>query len=317
MFYLFHGDDEHSQKETLADLVAKLGDPAMLELNTTRFEGSIPISNLRQACSAVPFLAKARLVIVKGFFATNPTKAVLDELVAFLPTLPETTRLIFLESEALRETHTIVKLAQTGKAGYAKLFNRPEGAALEKWIREWVEGKNGRIAPAAIHLLMTNIGNELQLLENEIEKLLLYKLDGVIETADVHLLCPYVAESSIFDLVDALGGRNSKKAALLLQQKLLDGTDPFYIFSMFVRQFRLLIQIKELADSGQRPTAIAKELKMHNFVVEKLFRQGQQFSIGQLEQIYRHLLEIDVGVKTGRNEMTTALNLFTASLTAH
>ena len=39
MFYLFHGDDEHSQRETLADLMAKLGDPTMLDLNTTRFEG--------------------------------------------------------------------------------------------------------------------------------------------------------------------------------------------------------------------------------------------------------------------------------------
>jgi DNA polymerase-3 subunit delta len=180
-----------------------------------------------------------------------------------------------------------------------------------------VEEKNGRIAPAAVHLLATNIGNDLQILDNEIEKLVLYKLEGVIETADVNLLCPYVAEASIFDLVDALGGRNSKRAALLLQQKFLDGTDPFYIFSMFVRQFRLLIQVKELADTGQRPANIAKELKMHNFVAEKLFRQAQQFGMGQLEQIYHHLLEVDVGVKIGRNDMTTALHLLVASLTTN
>jgi DNA polymerase III delta subunit len=54
---------------------------------------------------------------------------------------------------------------------------------------------------------------------------------------------------------------------------------------------------------------------MHNFVAGKLYQQAQQFSLPQLEQIYHHLLEVDVGVKTGRNDMVTALNLFVAGLT--
>ena len=84
---------------------------------------------------------------------------------------------------------------------------------------------------------------------------------------------------------------------------------------MFVRQFRLLIQVKELADGGSRPPAIATALKMHSFVVGKIYQQSRGFSLTQLEQIYRHLLDIDVAVKTGRNEMPTALNLLVASLT--
>ena len=104
-------------------------------------------------------------------------------------------------------------------------------------------------------------------------------------------------------------------SALLLQEKFLEGADPFYLFSMFIRQFRLLIQVKELADDGKRPPAISQELKMHSFVAGKLYQQCQGFSIGQLEQIFRHLLTIDVEVKTGRNDMTTALNLLVASLT--
>jgi DNA polymerase-3 subunit delta len=84
---------------------------------------------------------------------------------------------------------------------------------------------------------------------------------------------------------------------------------------MFTRQFRLLIQVKELADEGKRPQTISQELKLHNFVVGKLYQQCQGFSLTQLEQIYRHLLDIDVEVKTGRNDMTTALNLLVAALT--
>ena len=315
MFYIFHGDDTHSQKETLADLIGKLGDPAMLDLNTTRLEGLVPLNHLRQACSAMPFLAKVRLVLVSGLFAAKPDKAYLKELADYLPQLPETARLVFLESEALPATHAIVKLAQAEKTGFEKLFARPEGPQLDRWIRQRVEEKNGRITPHAIHLLATHIGNNLQILDNEIEKLVVYKSGAEITGDDVTLLCPYLAEASIFDLVDALGNRNSKKAALLLQQKFLEGADPFYLFSMFVRQFRLLIQVKEMVDAGGRPPAISQRLKMHSFVAGKMHQQSAQFSLPQLEQIYRHLLDVDVAVKTGRNDMVTALNLFVAALT--
>ncbi len=36
--------------------------------------------------------------------------------------------------------------------------------------------------------------------------------------------------------------------------------------------------------------------------------------MAQLEQIYAHLLEMDVGVKTGQTEMTTALSLIVAGV---
>lgn len=318
MFYVFHGDDTHSQKESLASLLAKWGDPAMLDLNTTRFTGLMPFSQLRQACDAMPFLAKYRVTIVQDLLKAKPDKAFMDELVAYLAQLPESARLIFLEGDELRSTHPFLKLAQDSKIGYAKSFALPEGSALEKWIRDRVAQKNGRFAPQAVSFLAINIGNDLQTLDNEIEKLLLYK--GPSETVtidDVLLLCPYVAEANIFDLVDALGSRNAKKAATLLHQKLQAGSEPFQLFSMFVRQFRLLIQVKELLDAGQKLPDITKELKIHSFVAGKLQQQSRGFSLPQLEQIYRHLLEIDVGTKTGRVDIVTALQLFSATLTTH
>lgn len=316
MFYLFHGNDTHSQKEYLDGLIAKLGDPSLLDLNTTRFDGAVAFTNLRQACDSIPFLAKARLVIVRGLFATKPDKAFLKELTAYLPDLPKTTRLVFLEASALSGNHAILKAADKADNGYIKLFALPEGAGLERWVVKRVNEKNGRISPPAAHLLATEVGNNLAILDNELEKLVMYKGEDPIESADVALLCPYVAEANIFDLVDAIGNRNGRRSAILLQQKFNEGQDPFYLFSMFVRQFRLLIQVKELADEGKRPPAISQELKMHSFVVGKVYQQAAQFGLPQLEQIYRHLLDVDVGVKTGQNDMVTALNLLIASLTA-
>ncbi|MCP5100018.1 MAG: DNA polymerase III subunit delta [Chloroflexi bacterium] len=315
MFYIFHGDDTHSQKETLAKLQGKMGDPGMLDLNTTRFDKSPNMSELLNACNAMPFLAKVRLVIVQDLFTNKLDKTFEKELLAYLPTMPETTRLFFMESKPIRKNHAILKLADSDENGYMKLFSKPEGASLERWIRQQVSGQNGRIAHQATHMLAINVGSDLQILNNEIEKLLLYKGEEEITAKDVERLSPYAAEANIFDLVDAIGNRKSKQASLLLQKKFTEGADPFYLFSMFIRQFRLLLQVKECVKSGLRPPDITKALKMHSFVVGKLYQQCQGFSLPQLEHIYGHLLEIDVGVKTGRNEMVTALTLLVAGLT--
>jgi DNA polymerase III subunit delta len=318
MFYVFHGDDVHNQKETLGQLMSKLGDPALLDLNTTRFAGVMPFVTLRQTCDSIPFLAPARIVIVTDLWQAKPGKEFMAELLAYLPQTPETTRLVFQESKKLSENNPLVKLAREAQNGYERIFIKPQGSELERWIQERTENKNGRITHRAAHLLAGSVGNDLDILDNELEKLVAYKgfdETAVIDANDVALLSPYVAEASIFDLVDAIGNRNGKTASLLLHQKLVEGTDPVYLFSMFVRQFRLLIQVKELAVAGYRPPGIARELNQHSFVVGKLYQQARGFTLPELERIYYHLLEVDVAVKTGQGEIRTALELLVANLT--
>lgn len=318
MFYVFHGEDDLTKTDKLAGLLSRHGDPAMLDLNTTRFSGHVPIATLRQAAETVPFLSPIRVVIVSNLFVNNPGKEYLKDLLAFLPHVPDTTRLIFLESQTLRKNHPLILLAEQSDRGRVLFFPLPEGGQLNRWIQQQVEKKGGEISPRAAHLLASLVGNDLRILENELEKLVSYKEFSdpkMIEVDDVALLSPYVAEASIFDLVDALGNRNERMASTLYQQKLDEGADPFYLFSMFVRQFRLLIQVKELANENYAPHTIAQETGIHDFVAGKLNIQARGFTMEELEQIYGHLLDIDVAVKNGEADIRTALDLLIAQLT--
>lgn len=316
MLYIFHGEDTHGQKQTLAKLQARSGDPSMLELNTTRVEGKRLVwREVRDLCNAMPFLSAKRLVIMEDWLTSKPDKAVVKALVAYLPDLPESTHLILMESKAVRDTNAVMKWALADKKrAYVKRFEQPKGRALERWIEQTVKEREGTITPRAVHTLAVNVGSDLAALENEIEKLVLYKGGGRVEVIDVERLSPYSAETSIFDMVDALGNRNGRAATLLFQKLLNEGADPFYLFSMFTRQFRLLIQVRECLDSNMKPPDIAKTVGMHPFVAGKMSKQARSFSLDQLEAIYAHLLDIDVQVKTGQTEMTTALNLLVANL---
>ncbi len=315
MFYLFHGDNNYSKKQTLDKLVAKQGDPQMVELNTTRLDGkAATVRDIITACRAMPFLARVRLVLVENYLGNKPTKKQLDELAAFLPQMPNFTRLVFLEDKKVSAKNRLNKLAQSEKRGYAKLFDLPKGNELNRWIRQAVKARGGKIAPQAVNLLAMNVGSDLQALENEVEKLTLYKGDELIQVGDVEKLGVFSADANIFDLVDALGNRNGKKAVTLLQKSLSEGSEPFQLFAMIVRQFRLIIQTKECAENGQRPAEIAKTVGMHPFVTKKVYKQAQSFSLDQLKRIYDYLLNVDIDAKTGKVEMGTALNLLVTSL---
>jgi len=60
---------------------------------------------------------------------------------------------------------------------------------------------------------------------------------------------------------------------------------------------------------------MATRLKLHPFVVKKTTRQAMNFSMEQLETVYRRLLEIDVAIKTGEMNDVLALDMLVVGLT--
>jgi len=178
-----------------------------------------------------------------------------------------------------------------------------------------VRKKGGQISPAAIEELAAFVGNDLRLLDQEIEKLVVY-VDQArpISEEDVRLLVSYVQEANIFEMVDALGQRDGQRAAQLLHQLLDEGEHPLALLGMIVRQFRIIIQVKELSERGLREQAIAARLRLHHFVVKKAMRQAMNFSMEQSEAIYRQLLETDVAIKTGQMDEVLALDMLVVGL---
>ena len=91
----------------------------------------------------------------------------------------------------------------------------------------------------------------------------------------------------MFDFVDALSNGNGKSAQHLLH-RLLENEDPFSWWGMVVRQFRLLIQAREILD-GRRNKDDVAVYWVHPFVV-KITPQANTIFNGITENIYRELL---------------------------
>ncbi len=320
-FYVLHGEDEFSRKAEVKNMRARMGDPATAELNTFTFDGrNATIADILAAASAMPFLSDKRLIIVDGLLAwlarkgaPKSAKADLETLLAALPALPDTARLVFVESDTLNESHQILKLIKQEPRGFAKAFNPPGNPS--NWITKQVESYGGKIEPRAAAALAAVVGSDLRAADSECQKLTIYvRGTRAITEADVALLTPYVAEAVIWNMVDALGKRDGKTAATLMR-RLLKDQEPLSLLPMIYRQFRLLIQAREALDQGGDKRDLLKLPDFRSdFVAQKAIEQARNFSMEQLESIYRYLLDTDHGIKTGRVTDDLALDLLVAGL---
>jgi DNA polymerase-3 subunit delta len=111
-------------------------------------------------------------------------------------------------------------------------------------------------------------------------------------------------------MVDALGSRDRRRAIVLLRRLLQEGKAPLYILTMIVRQFRLLLEARELEAEGVPPAEMARAMGVQPWLASKILKQAHNFRPSDLEAILAQLLDIDVGIKTGQLQGPVALDMF-------
>lgn len=320
-FYVFHGEDDIAIEEAVKKLRDGMG--ANGELNTSEFDGSsASVHEIINAVSSYPFLADKRLVIVKGMItwitrkgAGDKGKKAVEQLLEALPNLPEYARLAFVERGELSERDKIASLAKSADNGYIKNFNVPKD--LSSWItRRAKEAYDVVIDPRAAVALAEVVSNDLRRADNELFKLACYVEPGQpITEDDVAALTPYVAEANIWKMIDAIAEGHGQ-AALQLMHRFLQNKEnnPFNLFGSITRQFRLLLLAREHLSNGGGTNELPSLLGVQPFSAQNIARQSRSFTVEELENIYRALLDYDVKMKTGGMDAELALDLLVTGI---
>ncbi len=325
MLYILFGEDDFSLHQALDEIKNGLDDREMLASNTTVLDGSqLSLNQLMNTCDALPFLAQKRLVIVEGLLARFDQKGrrrkaripQLDEewrgLGSYLPGMSPSTVLILIDGGVGKGNPLFRELSPEATV---KEFPSPRGTRLNGWIWERVKKGGGSISPSAVQLLADLIGGNLWVMDSEIEKLLLYARGRRVEERDVRSVVSYARESNIFAMIDAIMERKTSVATTLLHRLLNEGAAAPYLLFMITRQFRMLVQTKELASQRLPSIEVQKRSGLTSeYAFRKTMEQAKGFSMKQLEEVYRRLLDTDVSIKTGRQRGELALDLLITEL---
>ena len=173
------------------------------------------------------------------------------------------------------------------------------GAELKAWIAAQAK-KNGFTIASDAAALIAERSTDTWQAKLELEKACNYVRGPSITAQDVEAVTSASPLLNIFQFTDALGSSDKRQAYLLLSHQLREGTDPYYLFSMIVFQFRNIVAPKR---SG-----------VHPYAAQKAAAQAKRFEPSKLKNIYRSLHQLEIDNKTGKRDMEDGLYSFVFSL---
>ena len=314
MIYLLYGKDDFSLQESLSSIKEGVEPAELRDVNITVFDGAqVSFDLLAATCATVPFLSAKRLVVVKGLLSLferrapslarstgarpqPPALGQWEELSQFLPSVPETTDLAFVEGH-LSVTNPL--LSAIRQQVIVRTFPLLKPGEIRQWIRRRTVSAGIDIEPKAVDALVETIGGDLRIMSEELKKLVLYRWGNSIRQEDVQKMVSYVKEANVFEAVDAVMEDRPEVAIRLMHQLLDSGRPPSYLLSMIARQVRLLLLAKDLKARGVPPAQQGRRLGLTGYPLRKIIEQEARFSAQRLVEIHRMLLEADLSIKTG------------------
>lgn len=302
--YLLFGEEAFLKKSYKNQMKqAMVGDDTM---NFHQFEGKgLDLKEIISLADTMPFFGGRRLILMEdtGLFKSAGAEA----LVEYLPQMPDTTCLLFVESEVDKRSKLYKKVKSLG---YAAELARQDTRQLSSWAGGILAKEGKKITGRTMELFLSKTGDDMENIRMELEKLISYTMGrDVITDQDVEEICTTRVANKIFDMVAAISGRKTRQAMDLYEDLLTLKEPPMRILFLIGRQFNQILQVKELMNQGMDRGTIASSLKMQPFVVGKVMPQARTFSREQILSYVTLCVDAEESVKTGRLDDRLAVEL--------
>ncbi|SFQ99695.1 DNA polymerase III subunit delta [Desulfoscipio geothermicus] len=333
--YLFYGPENYLRDQAIRRLREAILPPGGEELNYEVLDGTVVTGrDIAAAAGSTPFVKGRRLVVVRntGLFQASGKKKESDvneehfkqeepkntdvkQILEYLSAPCAGTCLVFATAQSVDKRKKIYK--ETARVGRAIEFAGLKPTDLVKWLAKLAREAGCSISREAAQELMARCGRDMYTLYNEMNKLTCYVGPGkTIDPETVRELVTGQLEENIFEVVDAIGAKNVMRALAGIRNLLLQKHQAQQITGMVARQFRLILQVKELAGAGHTREDILSALKLHPFVHKKISAQKDNFQTRQLVWAINNLTELDYRVKTGQAAFFTAMETFILKICA-
>lgn len=309
--YLLYGEESYLKKQ-YKDKLTKAMIPEGDTMNYAYYEGKgINVKEVIDLSETMPFFGERRLIVIEnsGFF-----KNASPELAEYMKDIPETTNFIFVESEIDKRGKLYKAVKDRGRV--VELSKQDEHTLL-RWIFGNIKKEGKKTTESTVRYLLSKCGTDMENLQKEMEKLFCYTLEkDVIEIADIEEICTTQITNQIFEMVSAVAEKKQKKALDLYYDLLALKEPPMRILYLLSRQFRLLMEVKGLAENGYGKKDIAATAGLHPYVAGKYIEQAKAFRMKELRGILEESVEIEEGVKTGLLGDVLGVELFIVKYSA-
>lgn len=343
--YLLYGEEDYLKlqfekklREAVLNGGADMNEAVLVEKEAN-------LDSINRNVETYPFLADYRLVVVRnsGLFSAGKkkkdagdgkvadSKAAEEEkdggkkkksvkgapkdkdLADILKSLPDYAVVIFNESDVdsrLRPFKAVVSL------GGDIQMKRQTEAVLKKWVVSKAKEMEREISLESADYLVSFVGNDMALLENELSKLAAYTEDKehIITNETIELLCTKQLQDKVFEMIDAIAERNVSLCMKDYNDLLMLDTEPLKILALIQMQYNRLYAVRLMVDQGKKNEVITSKTGIKPFLISKYRSAAASYSAEQLLVAKRACLEMNEKIITGNIDRQAGLEILVAKL---
>ncbi|MCX5751628.1 MAG: DNA polymerase III subunit delta [Candidatus Saganbacteria bacterium] len=296
-----YGEEDFLLEERVKQLLEETKKEVGEDLTVENFGENEDAEKLPELLSLPSLFAANRCLVIRNSDVFED-KELADNLLGLLENLATTEKVFFIYYGMPDGRNKFV--AWLKKNAVAEEFRTFAPWQEEEVIRFIVQqaGKYGKkIGSHAAHFLWEMGGSNLRHLVNEIAKVSTYIGDkDLIEEKDV-LAVLSAGEMDAFSFVDSLKRRNVRDGIKNLSKLLGEREDPIRVLGLLASQFRMLLKVKALWDSGSDQYQISSILKAKAFFVKKTLENVRSFSVAEVESVLHSILNAEYNIKCGQD----------------
>ena len=303
--YLLYGEEAYLKKQ-YKDRFVKAMLPEGDTFNYAYYEGKgVNPKEIIDLAETLPFFAERRLIVLEN---TGFLKNACPDLADYVKQMPETTYMIFIEEELDKRGKLYKAIKDKGRIVE---LTRQDERTLMRWILGMAKKEGKQMTESAAAYFLGKVGNDMENIQKELEKLFCYALNHTeVTIKEIDEICTTQISNHIFDMVDAVALKEQKKALDYYYDLLALKEPPMRILFLLTRQFRILLQIKELEKEGISPKEMAAKVGIMPFLIGKYRAQAKPFTAKELREILEAGVTAEEDVKTGKVGDVLSVEMF-------
>lgn len=302
--YLY-GEETFLLERAMRSLLDKAIDPSLKDFNFNQYYGNESKGvDILDAAQTLPMFSDRRAVLVKR--AEGLSAAAGDVLLPYLQNPSESTCLIFCGSKIDQRKKFFTELK---KNGILVEFKRVYDNKLPAFIQGEAKAHGKPVDAPAADLLAFLVGNNLQELSSQIEKLAVYIGNRQkITVDDVRAVASSSKAFTVFELARYLCLGDISHALKSLDTLFRNGEEVPMMIGALSRHFRQLWRVRELLDRRVAKADIAREAGINPYFIDDMVAQAKNFSREKLRDVFDELCRCDLASKTGGGQPYTLMH---------
>ena len=294
--YFLCGETLPREEVVAALRQAIVGPEATAPMNLDTWVGKeATASRLLEALRTMPMFAQRRLVQVRD--AHLIPSAELNKLIAYLDAPSPQSCLLLIGDKVDMRLKFVAAMRKKG--GVVQRYDALRERELPAWIIARARQRGLGLEPGAAQRMAELVPCEMAQVDNAVEQLSLYVDDeNSASVEDVDRLFSQTRQCSVFELTDAIGRGDLRRAMFSLKQMLDAKEPPLRILAMVARHLRQLWVLRELKAQRVSKAECAKRVGAHPYFVGDLLEQAGRIGAQRLEAMHEAVSRADCELKS-------------------